>query len=118
MTSELDSVHIDEQEKKVVIDPRKVCEELGFRIIDPTSFTAVKDLAQENDWHLFETMDADTSAGICEAEGMVVLDLAKDPDPFGNHGISILNRLAAMGWPADQVLIVEPRESVLPEDLL
>lgn len=33
------------------------------------------------------------------AEGMIVLDPDKDPDPYGNFGISLVDRLHAMGWP-------------------
>lgn len=34
-----------------------------------------------------------------ELEKKVVLDLTKDPDPHGYHGVSLLDRLRAMGWP-------------------
>lgn len=34
-----------------------------------------------------------------ELEKKVVLDLRLDPDPYGNHGISLVDRLRAMGWP-------------------
>jgi hypothetical protein len=30
--------------------------------------------------------------------GKVVLDLTKDPDPYGYHGIPLSTRLQFMGW--------------------
>lgn len=32
-------------------------------------------------------------------EGKIVLDPKLDPDPYGNFGISLVDRLQAMGWP-------------------
>lgn len=32
-------------------------------------------------------------------ENLIVLDKAKDPDPFGEHKIPLVDRLKAMGWP-------------------
>ena len=57
-----------------------------------------------------EKMQAEVKAleGILEAErqqlsvdlkNKVVLDLSKDVDPYGYHGISLVDRLRAMGWP-------------------
>ena len=34
-----------------------------------------------------------------ELEKKVVLDLTKDPDPYGYHKVSLVDRLRAMGWP-------------------
>jgi FlaG/FlaF family flagellin (archaellin) len=31
-------------------------------------------------------------------KGKVVLDLTKDPDPYGYHGIPLSTRLQYMGW--------------------
>lgn len=33
-----------------------------------------------------------------DMRGKVVLDLTKDPDPFGLHGIPLSTRLQYMGW--------------------
>lgn len=129
-----------DDEKRIVISPKAVCEELGLlvldpenateaktkfletfddlRVIDPDDFVDAADQMSEEGWYLFKTMVAVHIAARDSSPGLIELDLAKDPDPFGNHGISILNRLAAMGWPADRVLIVEPRDAVRAEDLL
>lgn len=34
-----------------------------------------------------------------EWETEIVLDTSLDPDPWGYHGISLVDRLKAMGWP-------------------
>ena len=107
-----------DDENRIILDPKDLCAQLSLRAIDPTSFEAVKDLAEENDWLLFESMDQVRQAVKDDSPGIIELDLEKDPDPFGNHGISILDRLAAMGWPADRMLIQDRREQVRPEDLL
>ena len=33
-----------------------------------------------------------------DMKGKVVLDLTKDPDPYGLHGIPLSTRLQFMGW--------------------
>lgn len=33
-----------------------------------------------------------------DMKGKVVLDLTKDPDPYGLHGIPLSTRLQYMGW--------------------
>ena len=33
-----------------------------------------------------------------DMKGKVVLDLTKDPDPYGYHGIPLSTRLQYMGW--------------------
>lgn len=49
---------------------------------------------------LNQLRDADAEKKkIKEDPNIVVLDLRKDPDPHGNHGISFADRLRAMGWP-------------------
>lgn len=134
------TVLTDEEEKKVVIDPKALCEELGLLVLDPVhpdaakdkfvevfsdfriinlkDFEDTKELCEGNDWLLFKSMDQVHQAAKDDSPGLIELDLEKDPDPFGNHGISILDRLAAMGWPADRVMIQDRREQVRPEDLL
>lgn len=44
-------------------------------------------LAHHLDSHLRESL-----------KGKVVLDLTKDPDPYGYHGIPLSTRLQYMGW--------------------
>lgn len=34
-----------------------------------------------------------------QIEGKIVLDPKLDPDPYGYHGVSLVDRLRAMGWP-------------------
>lgn len=34
-----------------------------------------------------------------ELRGKIVLDTDADPDPWGYHSISLVDRLKAMGWP-------------------
>lgn len=38
-----------------------------------------------------------------DMSGLVVLDLKKDPDPYGYHKIPLTHRLIAMGWPETQI---------------
>jgi len=33
-----------------------------------------------------------------DMKGKIVLDLTKDPDPWGYHGMSLSYRLQVMGW--------------------
>jgi hypothetical protein len=46
-----------------------------------------------------EKIEAERQKLNAERGGKVVLDLSKDIDPYGLHGISLVDRLRAMGWP-------------------
>lgn len=119
MSGELDSIHNDEDQKKVIIDPRKLVEEWGFLVLDQTDFSACQQKISDNtSWQLFETLDVDALTPHLETEGRIILDPMLDPDPFGNHGVPLHDRLAAMGWPADRKLYLERQEPPRAEDLL
>lgn len=129
-----------DDENRIVISPKSVCEELGLLVLDPAKpdeaktkfretfedlrvihsgdFDDALEQIQDLGWSLFKGMDEAHAAVREDRPGVIELDLSQDPDPFGNHGISILDRLAAMGWPADRVMIQDRREQVRPEDLL
>ena len=131
---------LNHEEKRIEIDPKRECQNLGLVVIDPADEAQAKEVfcdafqnlrvCDVNDfldtqetmagwgWLLYSSMDQVHEAAKDDSPGLIELDLEKDPDPFGNHGISILDRLAAMGWPADRMLIQDRREQVRPEDLL
>jgi hypothetical protein len=51
----------------------------------------IQDLQDECDELVRRRNDQDSSK--------IVLDPKLDPDPWGYHGISLVDRLKAMGWP-------------------
>ena len=57
-----------------------------------------KTIAQANA-EVAEKIEAERQKLNAERDGKVVLDLSRDPDPYGYHGISLVDRLRAMGWP-------------------
>lgn len=54
---------------------------------------------QEENKKIQEMLDDERNKLNVELEKKVVLDLRKDPDPYGNFNISLVDRLRAMGWP-------------------
>lgn len=139
ITEELESVRVDEVAKVVVIDPKKVCEELGFVVLDPAAdltatrekmeqtdfiildpkdFEDIKERMSENGWEIFENFGPGDLEAKAAEEGHILLDVQQDPDPYGNHGIPLWLRLQKMGWPINRPLIVERQDPVRAEDLL
>ena len=51
---------------------------------------------------LEDLLDSERADLANEMRNKVVLDLTKDPDPYGNFNISLVDRLMAMGWPHGQ----------------
>lgn len=47
------------------------------------------------------TVEAERDKLNVDLENKIVLDLKKDPDPYGYFGISLIDRLMAMGWPIE-----------------
>ena len=60
--------------------------------------TALKKM-QEDLERVEDLLDSERADLDSEMRGKIVLDPAKDPDPWGLHGISLVDRLRAMGWP-------------------
>lgn len=54
---------------------------------------------QEENRKIQEMLEDERNRLNVELEKKVVLDLTKDPDPYGYHGVSLVDRLRAMGWP-------------------
>ncbi len=122
---ELEGVEIEDN--KVLVDVVEVVEEvLKKLVVDSEDFDEAKKKIEDNTyWKLFRSSSAEydreqlaDAEKVCQQEGYILLKPEQDPDPFGNHGIPIHDRLAAMGWPADRKLYLERQDVPRVEDLL